>query len=141
MCVAVRILLVLIGVSVFAQCALAQHIKDEGGGSASFDKLVDVGEGRRLHITCSGMNLEESPTVVLESGAGNDSSGWHLVQSEVAKFTRVCAYDRAGLGSSDPVPAPHHRGAHRGFTRAARKRESERPIHLSWTFTRRYSSP
>src|SRR5436190_4729276 len=96
----------LIGVSVFAQCALAQHIKDEGGGSASFDKLVDIGEGRRLHIICSGMNLEESPTVVLESGAGNDSSGWHLVQSEVAKFTRVCVYDRAGQGSSDPVPAP-----------------------------------
>jgi pimeloyl-ACP methyl ester carboxylesterase len=106
MFVAIRILLILLGVSVFAQCALAQHIKDEGGGSASFDKLVDVGGGRRLHINCSGMNVAGGPTVVLEAGAGNDSSVWHPVQSEVAKFTRVCAYDRAGLGSSDPVPAP-----------------------------------
>ena len=104
MFIALRILLVLLCVSSVAQCALAQSMQDEGRGSASFDKLVNVGDGRRLHVSCSGMNFEGSPTVVLESGAGNDSSVWNRVLPEVAKFTRVCSYDRAGLGSSDPVP-------------------------------------
>lgn len=102
----IRILLTLLCASTFAQSALAQSMKGEGRGSAPFDKLVDVGGGRRLHIRCSGMNFEGSPVVVLESGAGNDSSVWDRVQPEAAKFTRVCSYDRAGLGSSDPVPAP-----------------------------------
>ena len=106
MFIVTRISLVLLCVSLFAQCAMAQSMKNEGRGSASLDKLVDVGGGRRLHINCSGMNSEGSPTVLLEAGAGNDSSVWNRVQPEVAKFTRVCAYDRAGLGSSDPVPAP-----------------------------------
>lgn len=103
---AARILLTLLCVSTFAQSALAQSMKGERRGSAPFDKLVDVGGGRRLHIRCSGMNFEGSPVVVLESGGGNDSSVWDRVQSEAAKFTRVCSYDRAGLGSSEPVPAP-----------------------------------
>lgn len=105
MFVALRILLTLLCVSTFARCALAQ-VKDAGRGDASFDKLVNIGGGRRLQINCSGKNFEGSPTVLLESGAGNDSSVWNRVQPEVAKFTRVCSYDRAGLGSSDPVPAP-----------------------------------
>jgi pimeloyl-ACP methyl ester carboxylesterase len=106
MFVALRILLMLLFVSTLARCALAQGVEDEARGSASFDRLVNVGGGRRLHINCSGMNFEGSPTVLLESGAGNDSSVWNRVQAEVAKFTRVCSYDRAGLGSSDPVSAP-----------------------------------
>lgn len=88
------------------QYALAQNPMDEGRGSSSFDKLVDVGGGRRLRINCSGMNVAGGPTVVLESGAGSDSSVWNRVQAEVAKFARVCAYDRAGLGGSDPVSKP-----------------------------------
>ena len=52
-----------------------------------------------------------SPTVVLESGAGWGASAWFLLQPRVAKTTRVCSYDRAGLEASDdrqppgPVPA------------------------------------
>jgi pimeloyl-ACP methyl ester carboxylesterase len=46
------------------------------------------------------------PTVVLESGFGNSSEVWNRVQPEVAKFARVCSYDRAGLGASDPAPTP-----------------------------------
>jgi len=106
MFIAVRISLIFLTASVFAQCALAQNVKDEVRGSASFDKLVDVGGGRRLHINCSGMSIAGGPTVLLESGAGNAASVWNRVQPEVAKFARVCSYDRAGLGSSDPVPAP-----------------------------------
>lgn len=60
-------------------------------------RLVDVG-GYRLHLFCSG---EGSPTVVLESGIAASSLSWILVQRSVAEFTRVCSYDRAGLGWSE----------------------------------------
>ena len=60
-------------------------------------RLIDVG-GYRLHLLCAGQG---SPTVVLESGGGMSSIEWTLVQPEVAKFTRVCSYDRAGYGWSD----------------------------------------
>jgi pimeloyl-ACP methyl ester carboxylesterase len=61
---------------------------------------VDIG-GRALFISCTGTG---SPTVVLEAGSGNAADTWVSVQPEVARFTRVCSYDRAGLGQSDPVP-------------------------------------
>jgi pimeloyl-ACP methyl ester carboxylesterase len=47
---------------------------------------------------------EGEPTVVLEAGAGGFSAMWALVQPEVARFARVCAYDRAGYAWSDPAP-------------------------------------
>ena len=65
-------------------------------------KLVDVG-GYRLHINCLG---EGSPVVVMDSGLGDSMLAWSLVQPEIAQTTRVCAYDRAGLGWSDPGPTP-----------------------------------
>lgn len=63
-------------------------------------KLVDVG-GYQLHINCIG---EGSPTVVMDYGLGGLSLVWSLVQPEVARFTRVCTYDRAGYAWSDPSP-------------------------------------
>lgn len=60
-------------------------------------QLVDVG-GYRLHLYCLG---EGSPTVVLEAGLNDFSVQWTQVQTEIAKFARVCSYDRAGLGWSD----------------------------------------
>ena len=65
-------------------------------------QLVDVG-GFRLHIHCMG---EGSPTVVIDAGLGDSSASWGAVQSEVAKTTRVCAYDRAGMGWSERGPLP-----------------------------------
>ncbi len=65
-------------------------------------KLVDVG-GYKLHINCVG---EGSPTVVMECGLGGLSLVWSLVQTEVAKFTRVCTYDRAGYGWSESSSKP-----------------------------------
>jgi len=56
-------------------------------------------DGRAMHIYCSGIGL---PTVVLEGGLGDDWLYWQKVQPEVARTTRVCSYDRAGLGWSDP---------------------------------------
>jgi pimeloyl-ACP methyl ester carboxylesterase len=59
--------------------------------------LVDGG-GYQLHIYCTG---EGSPTVVLEAAAGSISSAWALVQPDIARVTRVCSYDRSGLGWSE----------------------------------------
>jgi pimeloyl-ACP methyl ester carboxylesterase len=68
-------------------------------------KLVDVG-GYRLHINCQGTAVAGPPTVVMESGNGNFSLNWGQIPREVAKFTQVCTYDRAGLGWSDRSPRP-----------------------------------
>ena len=65
-------------------------------------KLIDVG-GHRLHIYATGKG---SPAVIFESGGGSWSLDWHLVQSEVAKFTRAGSYDRAGFGWSESGPKP-----------------------------------
>jgi pimeloyl-ACP methyl ester carboxylesterase len=65
--------------------------------------LIDVG-GFKMHIHCTG---EDSPTVILETLAGGTSSYWGRVQPEVAKTTRVCAYDRAGRGWSEPDLEPN----------------------------------
>jgi len=65
-------------------------------------QLIDVG-GYKLHLYCQGKG---SPTVVVESGSGSWSLDWYLVQSEIAEFTRICTYDRAGYGWSDPGPKP-----------------------------------
>lgn len=65
-------------------------------------KLVDVGD-HRLHINCTGRG---SPTVILESANGGMSAHWVRVQQQVAQTTRVCAYDRAGLGWSESGQEP-----------------------------------
>jgi pimeloyl-ACP methyl ester carboxylesterase len=65
-------------------------------------KRIDIG-GYRLHLSCAGRG---GPTVVLEYGHQGSYVDWHLVQPEVANFTRVCFYDRAGYGWSDPSPRP-----------------------------------
>ena len=65
-------------------------------------EMVDVG-GHSLHINCVGQG---SPTVVLDAGWGNMSAHWVRVQQEVSDTTRVCAYDRAGMGWSEMGPEP-----------------------------------
>jgi len=67
-----------------------------------FGRLIDVG-GRKMHLDCTGNG---SPTVVLDSGLGDSYLSWRKVQPEIARFTRVCSYDRAGLGYSDPSSQP-----------------------------------
>jgi pimeloyl-ACP methyl ester carboxylesterase len=59
--------------------------------------------GYRMHINCAGSG---APTIVLEAGLGDDALIWGKVQPVLAETTRVCAYDRAGLGWSDPAPGP-----------------------------------
>ena len=65
-------------------------------------RLVDTG-GHLLKINCTGSG---SPTVVLESGWGDVLVEWLAVQTQISTFTRVCSYDRAGYGESDPGPQP-----------------------------------
>jgi pimeloyl-ACP methyl ester carboxylesterase len=65
-------------------------------------KLIDIG-GYRLHLYGSG---DGSPTVVLDYGLDGSYLDWYHVQPEVARFARICAYDRGGYGWSDPSPKP-----------------------------------
>ena len=60
-------------------------------------RLVDVG-GYRLNIRCAG---DGAPAVVLDAGLASDNHAWEQVEKRVSGFTRVCSYDRAGLGRSD----------------------------------------
>lgn len=69
-------------------------------GQAMPGQTHDVG-GYRLHLDCTGSG---SPTVVLFSGLGATSANWARVAPDVARSTRVCAYDRAGQGWSDDAP-------------------------------------
>jgi pimeloyl-ACP methyl ester carboxylesterase len=64
--------------------------------------LIDVG-GHRLHAICQGQGR---PLVMLESGMAASSLSWAMVQPEIARFTRVCAYDRAGLAWSEAASCP-----------------------------------
>jgi pimeloyl-ACP methyl ester carboxylesterase len=65
-------------------------------------QMIDIG-GYRLHIDCTGKG---SPVVILENGLGDNFADWALVQPEIAKFTKVCSYDRAYDGFSDAGPIP-----------------------------------
>ena len=92
-----------------ARRAVAQDATPRGTASAAsgdFAGLVDVG-GRSLWLECHGSG---SPTVVLEQGSppvpGGDAVTWGPVWRQMAEFTRVCLYDRAGIGQSDPAPTP-----------------------------------
>jgi pimeloyl-ACP methyl ester carboxylesterase len=89
--------------------ALAQPAKDAVAQDlgpdfyASTHQAVAVEPGRRLNLVCLGQG---APTVILESGMGDDSLAWRKVQARIATFTRTCAYDRAGYGLSDAAQRP-----------------------------------
>ena len=68
-------------------------------------QMIDVG-GYSLHLNAQGEN-RSNPTVILDAGMVSFSSNWAWIQPEVAKVTRVVAYDRAGLGWSDNGLKPH----------------------------------
>jgi pimeloyl-ACP methyl ester carboxylesterase len=86
-------------------------------------RMVDIG-GRSLHLVARG---DGPPTVVLEAGMpGGTSRDWYLVVEEVAEFARAIAYDRAGLGHSDPGPSPRTFEAAVDDLHAALERAGER---------------
>src|SRR5579859_3883673 len=66
-------------------------------------KLVDIGNGQRLNVYCVGTG---SPVVVFDSGLGDSTISWALVQPAIAKKTTACSFDRAGMGYSDAIRRP-----------------------------------
>ena len=71
---------------------------------SAVDDVVDIGT-HSLYIRCTGKG---NPTVVIDTGVGDTSQRWQSIQDQVAQFTRVCTYDRAGYGKSEPGPLPRH---------------------------------
>ena len=74
---------------------------DQASAQSLPGQLVDVGD-HRLYLWCTGSG---EPTVILEPGLGATSAAWGWIAPTVATHTRVCVYDRAGRGRSDPSPA------------------------------------
>jgi pimeloyl-ACP methyl ester carboxylesterase len=63
--------------------------------------IEEAGHSLSMHIYCTGQG---APTVILDSGLGDSFVSWRKVQPQIAPFTRVCSYDRAGIGYSSPSP-------------------------------------
>jgi pimeloyl-ACP methyl ester carboxylesterase len=59
--------------------------------------------GHQMHLVCKG---EGSPAVILQAGASAESLWWYRVQNQLAEHTKVCAFDRPGMGWSEPVDGP-----------------------------------
>jgi pimeloyl-ACP methyl ester carboxylesterase len=69
--------------------------------------MYDVGGGRLMRLVCEGPVEAGRPTVIFESGAFGFSGDWaHVQPLMTAQGVRSCAYDRAGMGLSDPSPEP-----------------------------------
>ncbi len=102
--------------------------------SSVYSAKVDVG-GYRLAIRCRGRG---SPTIILESGFDSPGTTWSLVQPKVASITRVCSYDRAGVGDSDPRkpagPAPAARVVEELHTLLTRAKIAPPYVMGGWSF-------
>src|SRR5262245_27937099 len=61
--------------------------------------LMEVA-GQRVHVGCAGTG---TPPVLFEAGIAASALSWTRIMHDVSGFTRACAYDRAGLGWSDPA--------------------------------------
>src|SRR5262245_54613877 len=73
-----------------------------GSSGSAAPQMIDIG-GRRLALTCAGAG---SPSVILETGMGAESSEWAQVQDAMSAVARVIRYDRANRGASDGVTGP-----------------------------------
>jgi pimeloyl-ACP methyl ester carboxylesterase len=86
------------------------------GCSASRDTPVDrqVSVGTHvLHLYCQGKpkgGWAGSSTVIIDTGSGETYESWLPLMGKLAQETRVCAYDRAGYGQSEPGPLPRDAG-------------------------------
>ena len=89
-------------------------------------RMIEVGD-HQLHLACSGKN---APTVILEAPATAMSAAWAWVQTDVAKVTRVCSYDRAGLGWSESGDAPFSAQAVAPELNALLMKAGERPPYV-----------
>ena len=94
---------------------------------ARHSRLVTLSGGRKLNLFCMGRG---SPTVVLESGLTESAYSWWAVQGRIARLTRVCAYDRAGMGKSPVGPFPRDTRAQVADLEALLKAAKLRPPYL-----------
>ncbi|HEY6815256.1 MAG TPA: alpha/beta hydrolase [Croceibacterium sp.] len=97
-----RAQLVLLAAAALASAASAQQDDPSLAPYAEIAESVRLADGRMLHLTCMG---EGAPMVILSAGLGDWGVVWNKVQPAIARTTRVCAWDRAGFGLSDPSPA------------------------------------
>jgi pimeloyl-ACP methyl ester carboxylesterase len=88
-------------IAAVATAALAVTGSLAATGATATEGFVRV-SGHRMYYECSGQGV---PTVVLDAGSPDTSAAWRYVQPLIARDTRVCAYDRAGLGRSAPPTA------------------------------------
>src|SRR5271168_3934946 len=98
-------LLLLVGDVVLAQPELAPAMSEDKRLLPYVEpgQLVDIG-GRRINLHCTGD--ADGPTVILMAGLFSWSVVWYKTQPVIAQKTRVCSFDRAGYGFSDPGPRP-----------------------------------
>ena len=89
--------LAILAAAIQSLAALADRKKHPPPG-----RMVNLGT-HSLHLHSKG---EGSPVVILDAGMASTSLSWAFIQDELAKFTHVCSYDRAGLGWSEPGPKP-----------------------------------
>lgn len=90
---------ILMAIGWSSQAIFSQY---EAGKYSPPGQLIDV-YGHKMHIHCTGTG---SPTVVLDTGLGLPAASFGPLQRELAQTTRVCSYDRAGYGFSEPGPLP-----------------------------------
>jgi pimeloyl-ACP methyl ester carboxylesterase len=83
------------------QIACTHHGADKPQKNTASGEMVDLGD-YKLRVVCSGNAVNGNPTVIMDAGLGASSETWSGLQPEVARLTRVCAYDRAGVGKSEP---------------------------------------
>ena len=115
----------IVGVALLAGGQLARLVLI--AQSSPTGTLVDIG-GRRLNVVCQG---DGRSTVWLEAGLNDFSVQWDAVQRGLAATTRVCAYDRAGLGWSDPPDGvPDLEAAASDLARLVRDHRPGRPVVL-----------
>ena len=95
----VGVLVALFAIGILFQWIATRRYRQRFAPPGTF---VDVG-GHRLHARCMGAG---TPVVLLEAGIAASSLSWSLVDSEIARFTRVCSYDRAGFAWSDAASCP-----------------------------------
>lgn len=103
------------GLAAVALCTLAwtqARAQQASAPAMPPGQWVAVQGARRLHLHCMGQG---EPTVLLEAGMSGGASDWAWVQPAIARGARACAYDRAGYGWSDPMPAGAPRTPHADF--------------------------
>jgi pimeloyl-ACP methyl ester carboxylesterase len=83
--------------------ALAASAQGTTAPPGFIERKVEVAQGRSLHLRCTGQG---PVTVLFDSGGSDWSIVWTGIQQRLAGVARACAYDRAGLGKSDPAPGP-----------------------------------